>query len=70
MSMYKKDHHGVYQVIDTFIEASAGWWAKCEVRKYEDGSMNVHRDQEKYIADHPDKRELHAIYMLAKRGLE
>lgn len=75
MSFYQTDDFGEYRVTAQFIDAWVGehgcpGWQSCEVRQYADTTTRLVRGDAKYLAHHPEQRQLHSIYMLAKAGLE
>jgi hypothetical protein len=71
--MYQKDKDGrEYRVLDTFVRAWSAQmpgWSVCEVRQFDNGSVVVHVFPAMYVKDNPDESALHAIYMLAAKGL-
>lgn len=74
MSLYSKDEQGrEYQVLDTFVRAwsgSASGWQRCEVRRYDDGTVGVWRGPCSYTRDcTAEQSALFAIYRHAESAL-
>jgi len=52
------DKHGEYQVDDSWVHAWEGGgpyvagWTRCELRRYEDGVLRVHRGEPQYCREH------------------
>lgn len=75
--MYRKDEFGKYKRIARWVDAwradgggvIAGWCV-CELRQYGDGTMRVHSEPAKYVADEPKGvGAFHEIYLLASKAL-
>lgn len=77
MSLYSQDKRGLYQVLHEFVDIGArhdggnAWCRLCQVRRYEDGGIDVVGGPLLAINDQaPELRVVWKIYAEAKSAME
>ena len=77
MSLYSQDKRGRYQVLHEFVSIGAGhdggnaWCRLCQVRRYEDGGIDVFGGPLLAMNDQtPELRAVMKIYAESKFALE